>query len=167
MLETTNRLLEFWRARCNGRNIPDRADLHVEDLAPWMGRLVICDVKRDPRRFRLRLIGTAVRELDGRDYTGWYLDEALEEPLRRHVLGQWSLCDNRRRPVLINSASSPHPAKQIEMEKLMLPFSTGSDAVAQILTCFQLRRANNRSATRWPTLQEMEPPDRSSVTVIE
>ncbi|MEO3432485.1 PAS domain-containing protein [Inquilinus sp. CAU 1745] len=167
MLETTSRLLDLWRARCNGRDIPDRANLHAEDFAPWMGRLVICDVERDPRRFRLRLIGTAVRELDGRDYTGWYLDEALEEPLRRHVLEQWALCADRRRPVLINSASSPHPAKQIEMEKLMVPFSTGADAVGQILTYFHIRRANNRSATRWPTLQEMEVPGFSSVRAIE
>lgn len=166
MLETTSRFLDLWRARCNGRDIPSRVDFNPEDFAPWMGRLVICDLERDPRRFRLRLIGTVIREIDGRDYTGWYLDEALEEPPRRHVLGQWGLCADRRRPVLINCVSSPDPAKRIEMEKLMLPFSVDSDEVGQVLTYFHVRRAN-RFATRWPTLQEMETPGGSSVTVIE
>ena len=60
-----------------GTGLPGRRHLKTLDVPQALPNLVLTDVERDPYRFRVRLMGTAVVAAFGEDYTGRYLDEAL------------------------------------------------------------------------------------------
>ncbi|HET8727431.1 MAG TPA: PAS domain-containing protein [Alphaproteobacteria bacterium] len=165
MLQETRRLLDLWRSKCVGRDIPDRRDFVPEEFAPWMGFISISDVEHGPQRFRLRLVGTAIRELDDRDYTGSYLDEALEEPLRGFVVRQWASCVAKRKPVLVNYTSRSAIRASIDVEKLFLPMSVGLENVGQVLAYARTRR-HGRAGLRWPTLREIERESAVSLVVV-
>lgn len=68
------RLGAYWRARCEAvGGVPARAQIDPADLRPLLPNLFIVDVEADPRRFRYRLVGTAVVEYNQLEFTGRYL----------------------------------------------------------------------------------------------
>ena len=55
--------------------MPDRKDISPADiprLLPWIS---LIEVEKSPRRYRVRLAGTRLREVYDRETTGLYLDE--------------------------------------------------------------------------------------------
>ena len=71
------RLVSYWLAIHPGSHLPGRQHFDPIDV-PWALRnLVLTDVERDPFRFRVRLMGTAVVAAFGADYTGAYLDASI------------------------------------------------------------------------------------------
>ncbi|MDP6874872.1 MAG: PAS domain-containing protein [Alphaproteobacteria bacterium] len=54
--------------------LPSRADFDPLDFAKTISHLVLVDVEDAPRRYRVRLVGTAVVDATGRDATGNYYD---------------------------------------------------------------------------------------------
>lgn len=158
-------LLTLWRSRQNGREIPNRSAFRPEEFGPWMPNIVICDVEGPPQRFRLRLIGDAVRRLDDRDYTGWYLDECLTSPLRETVVGQWALCAAERKPVAVRHRALTSLGFEIEIEKLFLPMATSAAAVGQVFGLI-IARGAWYAGTKWLTLHEVETDGSSEVVVL-
>ncbi len=70
-------LLRYWLAVHPRDRLPGRRNFDPAEVPAALGNLVLTDVERDPYRFRIRLMGTAVVRAFGRDFTGMYLDEAL------------------------------------------------------------------------------------------
>lgn len=68
-------LYAYWDDRRGGRIMPARSDLDPVDIPDLLRHLILLDVTHDPLRFRVRLYGTEVAELRGRDLTGRYLYE--------------------------------------------------------------------------------------------
>ena len=67
------------RARAEGRLV-SRADVRPRLIGPRaLPTVVIIDVEEAPRRYRLRLVGTALVRLTGHDNTGRTFDELAEE----------------------------------------------------------------------------------------
>lgn len=66
----------YWDAKRGNRAMPRRADVDVLDLpAKLWPRLILLSVSYDPLRLYYRVVGTAVAEMVGVDWTGRYLDE--------------------------------------------------------------------------------------------
>jgi hypothetical protein len=75
---------EFWRRKHRPDGLPRRSDFDPLDLKPYLGRIMILQVERsDPGRlrFRYRLYGSAIADLQRRDLTGRYVDETFS-PVR-------------------------------------------------------------------------------------
>ncbi|MDF1793122.1 MAG: PAS domain-containing protein [Thalassobaculaceae bacterium] len=68
-------LLAYWESRRGNRAMPARRDLDPLDIPGLLRHLILLDVTHDPLRFRVRLYGTEVVDLRGRDLTGRYLYE--------------------------------------------------------------------------------------------
>ncbi|GIL40809.1 PAS domain-containing protein [Roseiterribacter gracilis] len=63
-------LYAFWRrARAVNGDVPSRAQIDVQDLAPWLASLLLVDVLPGPD-FRYRVYGTELTLLFGKDRTG-------------------------------------------------------------------------------------------------
>jgi hypothetical protein len=81
-------LLEYWVAIHPGDRLPSRQDFDPLKVRKALPNIVLTDVERDPYRFRIRLMGTAVVAAMQRDFTGRYLDEvwpdAQNQLLVRH-----------------------------------------------------------------------------------
>lgn len=67
--------LAYWRKQAGDRIAPRRQDWDVLHVPTLMPHVVIFDVLREPLDFRYRLVGTVVREMSAREYTGMKLSE--------------------------------------------------------------------------------------------
>lgn len=74
--DTLRALYDYWQARRGGRAMPARRDIDPVDIPLLLPHVVLFDVEPAPIRYRVRLIGTHLTEMLGRDDTGCYLDEA-------------------------------------------------------------------------------------------
>ena len=83
----------YWRKQAGGRIAPRRQDLDVLDVPTLMPHVVIFDVLRDPLDFRYRLVGTAVREMSTREYTGMKMSEIDGRGPGSNI---WSILDTVR-----------------------------------------------------------------------
>ncbi|MBV9828470.1 MAG: PAS domain-containing protein [Alphaproteobacteria bacterium] len=80
--------LEYWRRKRGARTMPARRDIDPIDMpAEILPYLQIIEVLEDGRRFRYRLIGTALVEAFGSDYSGTYPEEVLS-PARADFIEQ-------------------------------------------------------------------------------
>ena len=69
-------LHRYWDGKRCGRLMPARRDLDPSEIVKLLPHIYMIDVERDPLRFRYRLIGTAICNFLGRDYTGRAVDAA-------------------------------------------------------------------------------------------
>jgi hypothetical protein len=63
-------IYRYWDNKRRGRAMPQRADIDPTEIVRLLPYIFMVDVERDPLRFRYRLIGTAICEFLGRDFTG-------------------------------------------------------------------------------------------------
>src|SRR5580704_515333 len=66
---------EYWLAAAPPGLLPGRQHILPELMIPFLSRLWLLDVHRDPLRFRCRLVGSDMARSLGRDVTGKWLDE--------------------------------------------------------------------------------------------
>lgn len=73
-------LLRLWSSKRKGRNAPLRNDFRVEELKPWLGRLILLDVLQgalpDGCDFKFRLMGSSIAQEIGADLTGRTVSES-------------------------------------------------------------------------------------------
>jgi hypothetical protein len=68
---------EYWRRKAAGKAMPSRADLDPLEIPQLLPGVFLVDVvPGPPRRFRFRLVGTRIAELEG-EMTGKFLDEFI------------------------------------------------------------------------------------------
>jgi hypothetical protein len=67
-------IYRYWDAKRRGRAMPQRADIDPSEIVRLLPYVFMVDVAHDPPRFRYRLIGTAICEFLGRDFTGRTID---------------------------------------------------------------------------------------------
>lgn len=57
------------------RRMASRADFDPVEMPRLLSSIILIDVESDGARLRIRLAGTKVVDMYGRDYTGRYLDD--------------------------------------------------------------------------------------------
>jgi hypothetical protein len=73
-------IYRYWDNKRRGRAMPQRADIDPTEIVRLLPYIFMVDVERDPLRFRYRLIGTAICEFLGRDFTGRMVDATNYRP---------------------------------------------------------------------------------------
>lgn len=76
------RLHRYWLSKRGARAHPARADIDPTEIPALLPFLMLVDVLDQGRKFRFRLVGTAVAR--GRDPTGRFLHEAAPKGLYGH-----------------------------------------------------------------------------------
>ncbi len=66
---------QYWLRMKGSRSMPSRSNLNPADITPLLPNIVLVDVEQDPRRYRVRLLGTETVKVLGEDCTGRYLDD--------------------------------------------------------------------------------------------
>ncbi len=66
---------DYWLNCRDGDNLPARDDVNPVELKKHLSFVSLIDVEDDPQRFRVRLAGTGLRDVYGREMTGTYLEE--------------------------------------------------------------------------------------------
>jgi len=70
------RLLAYWQERCGTREFPRRADVDPPiDLRFMLDRIALTEVHEEPRRYRLRLVGSHWHRMLGFEATGRWMHD--------------------------------------------------------------------------------------------
>jgi hypothetical protein len=137
---------DYWRSVAPPGCLPGRQHIAPEDITALLPRLWMCDVFRDPLRFRYRLVGTEIVRSVQRELTGQWLDEAQPQSVTnptfsnryRFIVGTgrptW-----RRGPTLWNR--DPHHRS---VENCLVPLATDGETVDKIIAMTALFDANGR-----------------------
>jgi hypothetical protein len=72
----------YWNGKRRGRAMPQRADIDPAEIVPLLPHIFMVDIKRDPLLFKYRLIGTAIVDFLGRDFTGRAIDATSYDPAK-------------------------------------------------------------------------------------
>lgn len=133
------RLYDYWLSRRNGHRFPARADLDPIDMKYALGGITIFEVHRDTpvpgrRRFRYRLIGSAIVARDGFDHTGKWLDDLPLKQYRHLLLGRLEMLAADPAPLLVHNKQF-YDERWYDYEALWLPLATDHENVDMLMAC--------------------------------
>src|SRR3546814_1338569 len=114
-------LYDYWQSiRPNDLALPGRRHFDPLDIPELLPNIWMLDVKRDPLRFRFRLIGTEIVRFTGRDSTGQWLDEvypgyAESDAFRWHcAVAEEAVPSYRKSSVISNLGRSEEHTSELQ-----------------------------------------------------
>ena len=113
--------------------LPSRADFEPLDFPEALANLVLVDVEQAPRRYRTRLVGTAVTDATGQDGTGNYFDEVegTKRAIERadHAVSSY-------RPGFESGVPMTWSPKDYKLYSILsLPLSSDGETVDMLMYC--------------------------------
>lgn len=128
------RIARYWRDRSVDGRLPSRRDIDPIGLRDLLPFVFLVDVEPEPRRFRYRLIGTAIAEFTGRDLTGRVIDESTYGAFAGLAQGVFSIPVDTAKPVLCRGRAVYNPPLAWQrVELLILPLSRDGNAINMLL----------------------------------
>jgi hypothetical protein len=128
------RLLEYWQSKCGERRFPRRADIDPLDFHFMLDRIALTEVHGDqPRRYRMRLVGTFWRDLSGVELSGTWMDDLPATNLRDLTIGFYEAMIAAGKP-RFTLRDAIVDDKLLRYEIMLLPLSEDGDRISMILT---------------------------------
>jgi hypothetical protein len=125
----------YWRLKRDGRRMPARRQIDPAEVRPLLPHLLISEVVDPERRFRYRLVGTAIARALGRDPTGRCVEEVTSGSYRDYITGLHCAVCRERAPVFAQSALQCGAGVGHRLaRRLLLPLSEDDSTVNQILS---------------------------------
>ncbi len=121
-------LFQYWDEKRGHRPAPSRDDIDPAGMVGFLPNLFLIDVEEEPRRYRIRLMGTALVHWSGRDLTGCHVDEITDQ-----VLGALDELVTTWEPWLVTGEYEQKTGRVILYELLALPLSSDGATANMIL----------------------------------
>jgi hypothetical protein len=125
--------LAYWKSKCGDNGMPSRSEIDPIEMRPFLNRIILVDVEKDPQRYIFRLIGTLITSTTGRDVTGQYLDEVYTESQYNLLTVSLDHVVETRKPCRTTGSASFVDKDFVAVEALDLPLSTDGTDVNVIL----------------------------------
>ena len=126
-------LFAYWAARRESGRLPCRANIHPAHFKQHLPTVSLIDVMGAPRSYRLRLAGTGLYGVYGREITGKTLDEIYSASAVDYWTDELDKVVDERRPAVgvhnLGWRGSPH----LSILWLRLPLATNGSDVDMIL----------------------------------
>lgn len=134
-------LVALWeRRRPAPALLPGRQHFDMLDLKPWLGWINICDVVQGPtRRYRMRLIGSQVAEIEKGNNTGRFLDEVFPPHQYPAVQADYDAAIATRGPVLSRRMVQMPSGIAHMLTKLVLPLASDGQLIDKFLVLLHFR----------------------------
>ena len=113
--------------------MPGRGDIKPEDFKRLLPTVSLIDVRRDPMDFRLRLAGTGLYSVYGREITGRGLDDVYNSAAADYWRVELGKIVEERRPAVGVHSLSWRGASHMSILWLRLPLATNGVDVDMIL----------------------------------
>lgn len=126
------RMLAYWEGKRGERFAPRRADVDPADLVPFLPRLLLADVLRDPLDFRYRLVGTGICAMHGAEFTGKSPRDFEPPALGAVIHEHYSDVVRRREPTLYLLMLDTH-VRSRSYARLLLPLSEDGQEVTMLM----------------------------------
>lgn len=136
---------DYWLGKKGNRLFPARREFDpVVEITRLARNMMLLDVSHDPLDFRYRLIGTALREYMGADWTGrsWSEIEFQRPPNPIWFHHQW-VVENRQPRFLRPNYIGPHRAFMF-VESAVLPLGDTADRVDMLMLFVDFRSKSGR-----------------------
>jgi hypothetical protein len=127
------RLLTYWQERCGAHAFPRRADVDPLDLRFMLDRIALTEVHDDPRRYRLRLVGSHWHRMLGFEATGLWMHDWPHANQRKLTEAFYdALVEGReprfaRRDIIVDD-------QLLHYEIMLLPLSEDGSRISMIMT---------------------------------
>ncbi len=139
-------LFGYWREKRGPGARPARADLDPLEIPTLLPIVGLIDVLDGGARFRYRLMGTEIVDMDGHDPTGRFLDEVLPDSgYADYLIGLLREVTRERRPLYGESDFRGQDRIQRRVRRLFMPLSGDGRAVDMIFGG-QVAAASGRGA---------------------
>lgn len=128
------RLYEYWDEKRGGRRAPARCDIDPTEIPELLGYVNIFEVQENPRDFKVRLNGTEITRMIGRETTGKWCSEVTSgddaERCKRAfdiVVDEWS-------PAIVETSLAFCDKPYTGQTFVALPLSTDGRRVDAMIT---------------------------------
>ena len=91
-------MFAYWASRRQGGRLPGRASIQPDHFKRHLPTISLIDVFGDPPDYRLRLAGTGLYGVYGREITGQRLQDVYVPPAGRRPVCPQALAPNRAAP---------------------------------------------------------------------
>lgn len=126
-------LFDYWNRKRGRRPFILRSELEPREIMSLLPLIFILDVQNDPRRYRIRLMGTEIVQRFGGEYTGRYLDDLDFGAAKAQVLADYDRVADSVEPHLAFSEYAQQGRGRIQAERLALPMSTDGRYADRVL----------------------------------
>lgn len=132
-LRAHEELFAYWASRRDGGRLPARANIDPGDFKRHLPTVSLINVQREPRDYRLRLAGTGLYNVYGREITGLTLDEVYDSKSVAYWREQLDKVVEERRPAVGVHSMSWRGASHLSLLWLRLPLASNGRDVDMIL----------------------------------
>jgi hypothetical protein len=126
--DVLRQLFQYWDEKRGDHRAPSRDDVDPTGMFEALPNVFLIDVEAEPRRYRVRLMGTVLVEWYGQDITGRYVDEITDQ-----VLGALHELVTTWRPWRLAGEYERRSGRVMLYELLALPLSTDGATVNMVL----------------------------------
>jgi hypothetical protein len=131
--DTLKTLYAYWQDLRGDRPAPARADIDPSAIPKILPHIGLFDVEHDPRRYRIRLMGTRIVSWYGCDLTGRYLDEIDFGDAERFTFAILDQVVDHMAPAHMSGEYTKQDGRRIRYERLYLPLSEDGRTVNMLL----------------------------------
>ncbi len=126
-------LFAYWASRREGGRLPCRANIHPAHFKRHLPTVSLIDVGHDPRSYRLRLAGTGLFSVYGREITGHTLDEIYNTAAADYWRQELDTVVAERRPAVGVHNLGWRGAPHVSILWIRLPLASNGSDVDMIL----------------------------------
>ena len=126
-------LYAYWAGLKHGPRLPGRRDIRPEDFKRLLPTVSLIDVLRDPLDFRIRLAGTGLYGVYGREITGRSLEDVYNTAAAEYWRKELSKIIEDRRPAVGVHSLAWRGAAHMSILWLRLPLASNGVDVDMIL----------------------------------
>lgn len=126
-------MFAYWASLRRGGSLPGRGDLHPSSMKRLLPTVSLIDVVREPRDYRLRLAGTGLYGVYGREITGKSLAEVYNTAAADYWRKELDKVVDERRPGVGVHSLAWRGAAHMSILWLRLPLASNGKDVDMIL----------------------------------
>ena len=132
------RMLAWWRSAGAPPNVSAFSPLVVpRELLP---DAALFDIEPPPRRYRVRLMGTAMADHFGEDATGRYVDEIFSPAAYEVIRDGFDQAVDTARPHFAGRVYNTAKGKELSFSRLALPFADAHGRIVRLLSASLLSK---------------------------
>jgi hypothetical protein len=134
------RLYDYWTQKCAGRALPSRADIEPLEMKEWLGNLLLAEFFGSVENYRVRLDGSNLIGVGGKDRTGKGSEVLTSEEERQLIVAQYGPVLETARPAYFETQFLNSEGRHLREQKLLLPLSDDGAVVNMVLAGIYYRK---------------------------
>ena len=139
--------LAYWRHKRVGRAMPSRRDIDPTEMPKLLPYLQLIDAIGG--RFRYRLVGTALADAYGKDFTGQYLEDFADKQRSNFITKVFASIWETGRPAFVRSQYVTTKSVNLIANRLYMPLSDDDREVNMILGALTFESGTTHLPGAW------------------